>query len=253
MTSQEMKKSIFIFAMIMLVMASCNKMEQNEKKFVKGMTSQDYETATAAYDEFVHALLIERETMTHDFKLMKEKLGMKVITSPDGHLRCYSWVSGGNESVKMYSNVFQWINGNDFIGYNGPIDRLLAGRKADIKKESSLAHSVDTVFEVHLAEKTIYLIAQSYKNSKGLNRAYVSAAYIEGITLRLLPFFFDGVEIAGNNVFRNDDFKIGDLFKWDEKEHKFYAYQTDENDQLIPGKYTAYVLGEDKFTRLPEE
>ena len=236
----------------MLVMASCNKMEQNEKKYLKGMMSEDVETATAAYDEFVHSLLNDRETMTHEFKLMQEKLGMKVVTSPDGHLRSYSWVSGGNESLKMYSNVYQWTSGPDFIGYNGPIDRLLAGRKPDIKKESTLAHNVDTIFEIHMADRTIYLIAQSYKNSKGLNRAYVSATYIDGITLRLLPFFFDGVEIAGNNVFR-DDFKIGDLFKWDEKAQKFYAYQTDENDRLIPGKYTTYVLGEDKFTKLPEE
>lgn len=247
-----MKKTVFVFALLMIALVSCNNIERTEKRLANEMMSEDVEKSAEAYDEFVHWLKNDRATMTHDFSVMKEKLGLKVSTTPDGKLRSYSWVSGGNEVVKMYSNVYQWVSGKDFIGYDGPIDKLLAGRKADIKKQSSLAHSVDTLFQINKDDQTIYLIMQSYKNANGFNRAYVSATYIDGIVLRLLPFFFDGVEIAGNNVFHNDNYKVSDLFKWDPKTGRFYAYQTDENDNLIPGKYTVYQLGEEQFTRLPE-
>ena len=77
---------------------------------------------------------------------------------------------------------------------------------------------------------------------------------LSGIRLTLLPYFFDGIEFAGNNEFVNyDNVKTSDLFKWDEKTKRLYAYQTDDSLHYIPGKYTVYQLGSDKFTRLEAE
>ena len=117
-----------------------------------------------------------------------------------------------------------------------------------------MPHSIDTIIEIHEDNKTAYLIAQSYVNSKGKKRSYISATYINGISLILLPFFFDGVEFAGNNEFVNyDKVTTGDLFKWDEKTKRLYAYQTDDSLHYLPGKYTVYQLSDNQFKRLEAE
>ena len=249
-----MKKTVLFIALIALALASCSKLEQNEKKFLKGLTSEDYEESVKAFNEFCSWLEHDKSTITHPFNLMREKMDMTIATSGDGNLRIYSWPSGGTDSVTIYANVSQWKVGENFVGYHGPIDKLLAGRSADVKKKGSATHRIDTIIDIQLPDKTVYLISQSYVNTRGMRRAYVSASYIEGVVLRLLPFFFDGVEIAGNNEFNDQaNTPISTLFKWDEKAKRFYAYQTDDNNNLIPGKYTVYELGNNQFTRLPNE
>ena len=249
-----MKKFILFLACLALLATSCNKMESNEKKFAREMQSEDYEKSTQAFSEFCKWLQNDKKTMTHDFKYMKEKLGMKVCTSPDSLLRSYSWITGGSGSEAIYANVYQWTVGDNFIGYCGPLDQLLAGRKADIKKHSSFAHSIDTIFEITSGKRPVYMIAQSYTDESGMRRSYVSAACISGIQLSLLPYMFGGVEIAGNNLFKDKgNTPVGELFKWDQEAGRFYAYQVDDDNNLIPGKYTIYVLGEHQFDRLPDE
>ena len=245
-----MKKSLFIIALAVVALASCSKLESNEKKYYKAMQSESYEESAKALEEFSHWLMSDKATMTHDFSLMREKMGMKIFTSPDGRLRCYSWPTGGNGDNKFYANVLQWTMGKDFIGYSGPVDQLLAGRKADIKKSRTLAHSIDTIFEVQMNDQPVYLIAQSYIEETGKRRAYVSGCIIHG-SLILKPFLFDGVEIAGNNAFFDKTgVPVSKLFKWNENTKSFYAYQTDDNDFLIPGKYTEYRLEGDQFKRV---
>lgn len=248
-----MKKSVFIFALMLLTLASCSKLESNEKKYAEGLQSEDYEESAKAMAEFAQWLMTDRATMTHDFKLMREQLGMKICTSADGQLRCYSWpTEGKGTAATSYANVLQWYMGDSFIGFCGPIDQMLAGRKADIKKMRTLGHSIDTIFDVKIQDKTVYLIAQSYIDEGNLRRAYVSGSFING-RLALMPFLFDGIEIAGNNAFHEKAGSltpVGKLFKWDEKSKTFYAYQTDDNDNIIPGKYTEYRLQGDQFKRV---
>ena len=254
MITTVMKKSLFIVALVALTFASCSNLERNEKKFLEGMQSENYEESIKAFNEFADWMQRDRSTMTYDFKLMREKMDLKIATSQDGHLRCYSWPTSVNEKVKVYANLTQWTSGDNFVGFNGPIDKLLAGRNAKLKQHSSLAHSIDTIFDIKLGQQTIYIIAQTYKNTDGRYRSYVSATFIDGVVLRLLPNFFDGIEIAGNYEYLNDGkLTIKDLFKWDEKTRKFYAYQTDDNYNVIPGKYLAYQLGNERFTRLTTE
>ena len=232
----------------MLALVSCSKVERNEKKYLEAMQSEDFEEANAALDEFTQWLMKDKATMSHDFGLMREKLGMKICTSADGRLRSYSWPTGNN----TYANVLQWTVEDNFIGYSGPIDKLLAGRKADIKKSRTMAHSIDTIIDIQLNDKTIYLIAQSYIEESGMRRAYVSASTIMG-KLVLLPFFFDGIEIAGNNAFHDQEgapTPIGALFKWDKATKTFSAYQTDSTDRIIPNQYTRYQLQGDQFKRV---
>ncbi len=246
-----MKKTIILLACLSLVMAACSKVERNEKKFLSEMQSDDYEKSAQAFDEFCKWLQNDRSTMTHDFSHMREQLGMKICTSPDGKLRTYSWITSGSENEAMYANVLQWTSGDDFVGYCGPLDFLLAGRKSDIKKRSSYVHSIDTIYQLEAGGRTIYLIAQSYLNQAGLKRSYVSGATIVGVQLSLLPNLFDGVEIAGNNEYADSsNTPVGQLFKWDPKARRFYAYVTDDNNRIIPGRYTVYELRDLQFKRL---
>ena len=249
-----MKKLAFFFTAFLLVMASCSKMERNEKKFLKGILSEDFEESANANHEFSQWLGKDKATMTHDFNLMREKLGLKVTTSADGLLRCYSWCTNSSSETPIYDNVVQWLYDNHFVAYSGPIDYLLTGRKVDIKKQSSLGHSIDTIFQINSDDKPVYLIAQSYFDNGNKKHAYVTAAHLVDYKLMILPTFFDGIEFAGNNEFIDKgNTPIGDLFKWDEKSFKFYAYQTDDSLNLIPGKYTTYVLGNNRFNRILEE
>lgn len=244
----------FIFAITALFLVSCSKVERNERKFVKAMKSDNYEAASQAFDDFCNWMLNDKATLTHDFKLMREELGLSIATSKDGNLRCYSLPTNAGDNVTVYANIVQWTRDGHFVGFSGPIDKLLAGRSGNIKKRSTMAHHIDTIYQLDKATPTVYIIAQSYKNVDGKKRAYVSAAYIDGVVLRLLPFFFDGIEIAGNYEF-NPDGKIGikDLFKWDEETDRFYAYQTDDNYNVIPGKYTVYQINGDRLVRLPDD
>jgi len=248
-----MKKTILFLSVVALLLTSCSKLESNEKKYVKGMQSDDYEESAKAYEDFCNWLQTDESTMTYDFNLMREQMGMKVVASDDKLLRCYSWVTGSTQNHKLYANLLQWKAGDSFVAYSGPIDYLLAKRKANLKNESSMAHCIDSVYQISLAGHTVYLIAQSYTGSNGMRRAYVSACTMQGVQLSLMPNIFDGVEIAGNNEFiDNANTPIGDLFKWDEKSKRFMAYQTDDQNKLIPGKYTIYQLGETRFSRLPD-
>lgn len=71
--------------------------------------------------------------------------------------------------------------------------------------------------------------------------------------LKILPFFFNGIETAGNRGYV-DDGKVNkkDLIKWDAKEGKLYSYMTDDQNHVIPGKYETYVLGVNQFTKVDE-
>ena len=254
MCGKVMRNTAIIFTMLLLVMASCSKMERNEKKYIKGIMSDDFETSATANQEFGNWLSQDKETMTHDFALMREKLGLKVVSSPDGLIRCYSWCTNISSENPVYDNVIQWMAGDNFVAFNGPIDYLLAGRKSDLKRQYSLGHSIDTIFEITSGNHPVYLFAQSYVDGEGKRHAYVSAAFLQGVRLMLLPYCFDGIEFAGNNEFVDPgNTPIGDLFKWDEKSKRFSAYQTDDSLKVIPGKYTVFVLGDERFNRLPEE
>ena len=103
-----MKRTIYIIALLALVLASCSKAERNEKKYLKAMQSEDYEEATAGFNDFCSWLEKDKSTMTHDFKLMREAMDLKVATSANGKLRCYSWPTGGDsESNRSYANLTQ--------------------------------------------------------------------------------------------------------------------------------------------------
>ena len=235
----------------MLILASCTGPGHKEKKFLADMQSEDVEQSTQAFNDFCKWLQNDKSTMDYDFPLMREKMGLKAVTSADGNFRTISWVTGGHDGIPSYANVMQWKAGNDFVSYCGPIDALIAGRKASVSKQSNSPHSLDTIFEIDGGNFPVYLLVQSYTNTDGKRRAYTSAIYIKGIALQLLPAFFDGNEIAGNNEFNNNgSINAANLFKYDAKGQTFYAYQTDDNYNIVPGKYTTFQLQGDRFVQV---
>lgn len=240
-----MNKTLIFFAILAMALVSCSKLESNEKKYLEGMQSQDLEKASQAFNEFCHWLEQDRETMTYDFPNMREKMGLKAVSSADGRVRCYSWNTTPTDSLHIYADVTQWTTSENFIAFAGPLDKLLSNKK------NPVAHMVDTIYSLKLGDRDIYLIAQSFVNKYGHRRAYVTACTITDIRLMPLAFFFDGIDNAGNEEFNdNGTYPIDKLFKWDEKSGIFSTYTTDGNYNLIPDKFIQYKLGNNRFTRL---
>ena len=106
-----MKKtaSIVLTLLLCMVMTSCSKTAREEKRLLKGMMSENYETSAKALSEFITWMQTDKATMNHDFQLMREKLGMKIVNSPDSLVRCYSWVTGQFENNASYANIIQWM------------------------------------------------------------------------------------------------------------------------------------------------
>ena len=250
-----MNKTVIILALLALLVASgCSKMERNEKKYLKGIQSENYEESNNALNDFCKWLQTDKKTMSYDFALMKERMGMKVVTSPDSLLKCYSWKTVETENSEAYACVMQWMAGDRFIAYRGPLDDLLARRQATIKNQTSLAHSIDTIYEIRTGNIPVYLISQSYTSNKGKRRAYITAAFFNGLSPQVMPFFFDGVDIAGNSEFKvQPGITTGDLFKWDEKSNRLYVYQTDDKNRLITGEYIVYQLDSNRLKRLADQ
>lgn len=245
-----MKNTLLLLSFLLLVGTSCSKLESNEKKYVNAMMGNDYDEVYKAYEDFSNWLMADSATMSYDFPLMREKLGMKIATSPDRKVRCYSWVTSQGDTTSSYSNVIQWIVNGKMAAYSGPLDAMLTGRKPNVARQWSLAHSIDTIFQIDGEKEPIYLIVQSYVNELGYTFSYVSAALNTGMALKILPFFFDGIETAGNRQFINDNnVNMKELIKWDPQGKKLYAYLTDDNERVMPGKYETYTLGEQQFTK----
>ena len=249
----EMKKTLFFLTVTALLLVSC-KQQRDEKKYVKGILSEDYETSFQALDDFCDWLKSDSSTMSYDFSYAREKLGMKVNTSSDGLVRSYSWITNKGEVTNSYANVLQWKSEGKMMGYSGPLDVLLTGRKPTIKRQWSLAHSIDTIFDIQDAELPIYMFVESYVNENGKSFTYVSAAVIHDIKISVLAFFFNGIETAGNRAYV-DDGKVNkaELIKWDPAAKKLYAYVTDDNEHVIPGQYEEYILGPTQFTKVEKE
>lgn len=240
-----MRKTFLYLALLTVVLASCSKLESNEKKYLEGMQSENYETSSQAFADFCKWLEEDRETMTYDFNKMREQMGLKIATSANGLLRCYSWSTTFNDTIHLYANVAQWMAGESFVAFSGPIDKILT------HKDRPLAHMIDTIFTIKHGDMDVYLIAQSYINKYGHRRAYASACIINGPMLSGLPYFFDGTDAAGNSEFIDDGtMPVSKLFKWDEKNRIFSAFMTDDSLNLIPGQYVEYKLDNERFTRL---
>lgn len=238
----------------MLALVSCSKLERNEKNLVQAMLNEDFETSNQGLDDFYKWLQSDKETMTYDFSLMREKYGMKVNTSSDGVVRLYSWVTNPGGETKNYANIAQWLMNDQMVAYTGPIDALLTGRKPNIKRQWSLTHSIDTLYTIPEATQPIYMVVESYVNENGYTFVYISAFINQGMKLSIMPFFFNGIETAGNREFI-DDGKVNkaELIKWDDKARKLYTYVTDDSLRVIPGKYETYALGPKQFTKIETE
>lgn len=249
-----MKKYAILLAVCVLALASCSKQQRTEHKLVKAMMSDDYETSFNAVDEFCEWVKADKSTMTHDFKYSKEKLGMKVNTSSDGKVRSYSWVTSQGDTVSSYANIIQWLVDDKMIGFSGPLDAMLTGRKPNIKRQWSLAHSIDTIMDIQEASQPIYMFVESYVNEQGRSFTYITAATIQGIRLVVLPFFFNGIETAGNREYI-DDGKVdkSQLIKYDDKTKMLYSYLTDDNLRVIPGKYEQYALSKTQFVKVEQK
>lgn len=244
-------KTLLVIALCMIALASCNSPERKEKQFLEGMLSDNVEEYNQALNDFSKWLQYDKSSMDHDFSLMREQMGLKAVYSPDHLLRAYSWVTGTHAGVPAYANVFQWKSGENFVGYCGPIDALIAGRKADITKPFTMPHSLDTIFEIEGGNFPVYLLVQSYAEDDSHYRAYTSAMFINGISLQLLPTFFDGIEYAGNNVYVNDgSINAASLFSYDAATKTFKAYKTDDQDRIIPDQHDVYKLQDHGFARV---
>jgi len=249
-----MKKSLFLFAALLLVLASCSKLERNEKKYLDGMQSDNIEEAATAFNEFCEWVKSDKSTMTYDFSRMREELGMRILDTSDGRLRFYSWETGRGDITRTYANIVQWLTPEDhLVGYSGALDLMLTGHKANIAKQKSLAHSIDTIYELKVANQPVYVVVQSYINEDGKGMSYASAVINERMRLTALPFFFNGIENAGNREYNdNGNIKKADLIKWDAKAGKLYSYLTDDSCNIIPGKYEVYVMGDNQLVKQEE-
>lgn len=249
-----MKKTFLLLAILTLTLASCSKQERTERKLVKAILSEDYETSSAAMNEFCEWIKADKSTMTHDFNYSREKLGMKVNTSSDGLVRTYSWITSKGDTIINYANVIQWLSGDKIVAFSGPLDVMLTGRMPTIKRQWSLAHSIDTIFDIQEASQPVYMFVESYVNEEGKTFTYISAAINKKGVLKGLPFFFNGIETAGNREYFDDGKVVKkDLIKYDEKAKKLYSYLTDENLHVIPGKYEVYELTPTKFVKKEAE
>lgn len=249
-----MKKTLLFLAVIAITLGSCSKQQRTEHKLVNAMQSEDYEASISALDEFCEWVKGDKSTMTYDFEYAKEKLGMKVNTSSDGKVRCYSWVTSKGDTVSTYANIIQWLYGDNMIGFSGPLDAMLTGRKPSIRHQWSLAHSIDTIFDIQDATQPIYMFVESYVNEKGQSFAYVSAAVIKGLKIQVLPFFFNGIETAGNRPYIDDGtVNKSQLIKWDNDTKMLYAYVTDDNERVIPGQYEQYALSKTQFVKVEKQ
>ena len=240
-----MKKSVFFLALLVILVSSCSKQERNEKKFLKAMMSEDFEEAAKGFDEFCTWLERDKSTMTYDFNLMREKMALKVVSSADGKVRCYSWPTLSDGNVVRYANVEQWLVNDMLVASREPLDRLFTGKNA-------MPHSVDTIMDIQgVYEKPVYLIVQSFMNSSGNMRSFITAAQITDNYLLAIPFFFDGMNNAGNHEYESGtNVKTSDMYKWDEKTRRLQVFETDDSLHIIPGKYTVYQLGNKQFTRV---
>lgn len=246
-----MKKALLFIAVLSLTFASCSKLERNEKKLVQAMLDENYETSNKGLEDFCKWLQNDKETMTYDFPLMREKYGMNVFTSSDNMVRCYSWVTNPGAEPKTYANVMQWLMGDQLVAFSGPIDALLTGRKPNIKRQWSLAHSIDTLYTIAEATQPIYMVQESYVNEDGHTFVYISAFINRGLKLAIMPFFFNGIETAGNREFIDDgSVNKKELIKWDDKARMLYSYMTDDSLRVIPGKYETYALGPKQFVKV---
>lgn len=246
-----MKKTFVIMALLMLVSSSCSNMERKEKKLVEAMQSDDFETASQAFSDFCEWLKNDQSTMTYDFKLMREQFGMNQLTSKDGNLRFYSWITNDNPTAPLYANVVQWKSGEDFVGYSGPLNNMLNSHKKDASKNKEMTHSIDTIIDIKVNNQPVYLVVQSHMKSDGKKRSFISALTIQQVLLTRLPFFFDGTEVAGNLDYENNgNIKVGDLYKWDEKSNRLLVYQTDDNFHVIPNQYTVLQLENGRMNRV---
>lgn len=239
---------------IVLALGSCSKQQRTERKLVNTMMSDDYETSFQAMEDFSTWVKSDKSTMTYDFNYSREKLGMKVNTSSDGMVRTYSWVTAKGDTVSTYANIVQWLVDGQMVGFSGPLDAMLTGRKPSIRHQWSLAHSIDTIMDIQEASQPIYLFVESYVNEQGKSFTYVSAAIIKGLKIVVLPFFFNGIETAGNRPYI-DDGKVdkSQLIKWDGKTRMLYAYVTDDNERVIPGKYEQYALSTTQFVKVEND
>jgi len=237
-----------------LVFGSCSKQQRTEKKLVDAMLSDDYETSFQAISDYSDWVKSDISNMTYNFSYSREKLGAKVNTSSDGKLRSLSWVTNHGEVYDTYANILIWtVNGN-LIGFNGPLDAMLTGRKPSIKHQWSLAHSIDTIYDIQDATQPIYMFVESYVNEEGKTFTYISAAINQGLKLSIMPFFFDGIETAGNRPYVDDGHvDKSQLIKWDNKTKMLYCYVTDDNERVIPGQYEQYALSSTQFVKVKKE
>ncbi len=246
-----MKKTLVLMALLMLVSSSCSKLERKEKKLVEAMQSDDFEIASQGFTDFCEWLKNDKSTMTYDFKLMREQLGMNQLTSADGNLRCYSWITNGDKDDPLYANVVQWKDGENFVGYSGPLNNMLNSYKKNAAKNKEKTHSIDTIIDVKAGNQPVYLVVQSYVNPDGKTRSFISALIIQNLLLARLPNFFDGTEVAGNLEYEdNGNIKVGDLYKWDEKSNRLSVYQTDDDYHVIPNQYTVLQLENGRMNRV---
>ena len=249
-----MKKTILLLTVMAMMLCSCSKQQRTEHKLVNAMLNEDYETSSNAANDFCSWVKSDKSTMTHDFKYSREKLGMNVNTSSDGLVRSYSWVTNHGDVFDTYANILQWMVGGQMIGYSGPLDAMLTGRKPNIKHLWSLAHSIDTIFDIQDATQPIYMFVESYVNEEGKSFTYVSASIIKGLKMEILPFFFNGIETAGNRPYVDDGtVKKAQLIKWDNSTKMLYTYVTDDNEHVIPGQYEQYALSTTQFVKVEKK
>lgn len=248
-----MKKSILFGALSLLfILASCSKLERNEKKYIDAMTSDNVEEANTAYDEFTKWIMTDKETMTYDFPYMREKLtDVHIVTSPDTMLRCYSWETGRSDTTRSYANVMQWKLGDQMAGYSGSIEKIIANRMVDITIPFTLAHSIDTIIKIDGTTPPVYLIVQSYTSGKDMRLSYITGVWIRDMHPMFLPHFFDGLDNVGNGLYKDDGkIKCADLFKWDAKNGKLLVSIPDDNGNIDPKRYDTYLFGNKGFKKV---
>ena len=236
---------------VAMALGSCSKQQRTERKLVNAIMSDDYETSIQAINDYCAWVKSDSSSMAYDFGYSREKLGMKINTSSDGKMRSFSWVTNQGEVFDTYANILVWNTGGKMIGYSGPLDAMLTGRKPMINHQWSLAHSIDTIIDIQDATQPIYMFVESYVNEEGKSFTYISAAINQGLKIAVLPFFFNGIETAGNRPYVDDGHvDKSQLIKWDNKTKMLYCYLTDDNERVIPGQYEQYALSTTQFVKV---
>jgi len=191
-----MTKKISILAVSVLLMLSCGhkpELEKAEKKLVEIYQKYSYEVDDSAYpfgDALTKLILSDTSTISYSFQLLVDSTDVNIITSWDGNLRFYSWVTPFGGTMFDYGNVFQYrSNGKVYTFQHTPWDYDEKNKYIKPKEGQDYGCSFVKIHTVKIGNKTYYLVENWARYDSGHGVGSINAFTIENDKLKLAKIF----------------------------------------------------------------